>query len=102
METETLTNYTAEIATGMSPIYPNSLMNIKTDGDPDSSLGALWSSSFLETPLGWQFSVGLPYRESYIGILSDEEARGIEEKISIFRKRFEDDLARRNKILFGE
>ena len=42
------------------------------------------------------------YREGFIGILTDDEAREMKEGISLFKKRFDDDLARRNKILFGE
>ena len=42
------------------------------------------------------------YREGFIGILTDDEARGMKEGISLFKKHFDDDLARRNKILFGE
>lgn len=42
------------------------------------------------------------YREEFIGILSDDEARKMKEEVSLFKNRFDDDLARRNKILFGE
>ena len=36
-------------------------------------------------------------REGFIGILTDEEARRMKEEISLFKKRFDDDLARRRK-----
>jgi hypothetical protein len=42
------------------------------------------------------------YNDGFIGILNDDEARGMKAGINLFRKRFDDDLARRNKILFGE
>jgi len=42
------------------------------------------------------------YRDSFIGSISDEEAAKMEKEVSLFKKRFDDDLNRRNKILFGE
>ena len=42
------------------------------------------------------------YRDSFIGSISEEEAAKMEKDISLFKKRFDDDLTRRNKILFGE
>jgi hypothetical protein len=95
--------YTSE-ALNMAPIYPDSLMNIKAKADANSSLGAVWLSPLLAVPLGWRISVGilsLP-KEGFIGILTDEEAREMKERISLFKKNFDDDLTRRNKILFGE
>ena len=41
-------------------------------------------------------------RESFIGMLTDEEASEAMMSIERFKKRFEDDLTRRNTILFGE
>ena len=41
-------------------------------------------------------------RDGFIGSISDEEAVKMEEGVLSFKKRFDDDLARRNKILFGE
>jgi len=40
------------------------------------------------------------YRESFIGMLTNEEADEMRKKLKIFKKRFNDDFARRNKILF--
>lgn len=40
-------------------------------------------------------------RDDFIGILSEEEAVEMERKLDVFKKRFDDDLTRRNKILFG-
>lgn len=39
--------------------------------------------------------------ESFIGILTDEEAESMKEDLKLFKKRFNDDFARKNKILFG-
>ena len=36
-------------------------------------------------------------QEGFIGILTDEEAREMKERISLFKKNFDDDLAKRNK-----
>lgn len=95
--------YTSE-ALNMIPIYPDSLMNIETEADANSSLGAVWLSPLLAVPLGWRIPIGmfsLP-KEGFIGILTDEEAREMKERISLLKKSFDDDLERRNKILFGE
>ncbi len=37
---------------------------------------------------------------SFIGCITDKEAEEMREKIKDFKKSFDDDLARRNKILF--
>jgi len=42
------------------------------------------------------------FQESFIGVLTDEEARYMRNRLNLFRKRFNEDLARRNKILFGK
>lgn len=39
-------------------------------------------------------------KDSFIGILEHGEADRMKEDLKLFRKRFNDDLARRNKILF--
>jgi len=36
------------------------------------------------------------------GVLTDVKASNIKKEISVFRKSFNDDLSRRNKILFGK
>ena len=96
--------YTSE-ALNIAPIYPDSLMSIEVEADANSSLGSVWLSPLLAVPLGWRISIGgmfsLP-RNGFIGILTDDEAREMKERISLFKKSFDDDLARRNKILFGE
>ena len=79
-------------------------MSIEAEADANSSLGSVWLSPLLTVPLGWRFSIGmfsLP-KEGFIGILTDDESREMKERISLFKKSFDDDLDRRNKILFGE
>ena len=41
------------------------------------------------------------YREGFIGILTDDEAKVMKKSIKLFKKRFNYDFARKNKILFG-
>jgi len=96
--------YTSEALENISPIYPDSLMSIEAEADANSSLGSVWLFPLSAIPLGWRFPIGmfsLP-KEGFIGILTDDEAREMKERISLFKKSFDDDLARRNKILFGE
>jgi len=41
------------------------------------------------------------YRESFIGMLEPGEADRMREDWKLFKKRFNDDFARKNEILFG-
>ena len=96
--------YTSEALGNISPIYPDSLMSIEVESDANSSLGSVWLSPLLAVPLGWRFSIdmfSLP-KEGFIGILTDEEADKAKEKLKAFKKRFNDDFARKHQILFGE
>jgi len=47
------------------------------------------------------FSPPVTYRESFIGMLTNEEADEMREKLKIFKKRFNDDFAKKHQILFG-
>lgn len=96
--------YTSGALGDRFPIYPDSLMSIEVEADVNSSLGSVWLSPMLAVPLGWRFPLGISPvpREGFIGILTDDEAREMKEGINLFKKRFDDDLAKRNKILFGE
>ena len=101
MDTST---YTSEALGNISPIYLDSLMSIEAEADANSSLGTVWLSPLLAVPLGWRFSIdmfSLP-KEGFIGILTDEEADKAKEKLKAFKKRFNDDFARKHQILFGE
>jgi len=40
-------------------------------------------------------------QNSFIGILTDEEAESMKANLKLFKKRFNDDFSRKNKILFG-
>jgi len=43
-----------------------------------------------------------PYREDFIGMLTDEEADKMREELKYFKKRFNDAFAKKHQILFGE
>lgn len=95
--------YTSEALGNISPIYPNSLMSIEAEADINSSFGSVWLPPMLAVPLGWRFSIGifsLP-KESFIGILTDDEAMEMRGKLGLFKKRFNDDFAKKHQILFG-
>jgi len=59
----------------------------------------VWYRVLIKFPL---LSYPRPCREDFIGILTDDEAMKMKEGINLFKKRFDHDLARRKKILFGE
>lgn len=89
-------------STNMIPVYLGYL-KIEAEINADSSLDTTLLPS---EPIGWRISVDTAPpsspKESFIGILSDKEAEKMKERIKSFKKSFADDLARRNKILFGE
>lgn len=62
----------------------------------------LWPSMHIDFPRPFDVGIERAYRNGFIGILTEEEANNLKTDIDLFRKRFDDDLARRNKILFGE
>lgn len=68
----------------------------------DTSSASIWSFWRVKYPRPVLPIIPETYREGFIGILTDDEAREMKERISLFKKSFDDDLARRNKILFGE
>ena len=76
-----------------------------SSGDFESGGGISGATTFdfgvALTPNHMEISLGKKY-DSFIGSISDEEADEMKKKISSFKKRLDDDLARRNKILFGE
>lgn len=100
---DTSITYTNEALENNYPIYLDSLMSIEVKADVESSLGAVWSSPIMSVPIGWRFSSPIfpVSREGFIGILTDEEAESMKEDLKLFKKRFNDDFARKNKILFG-
>ena len=85
----------------MYPIYSNFSINIKTKIDNNSSFDFDKSSFPSTIPIGWQLPISSTPKESFIGMLTDNEASEMREEISLFKKRFNDDFDKRNKIMFG-
>lgn len=68
----------------------------------DSSSANVWPTWLLEYPRPILPSFSKLHQEIFYGILSDEEAHKAKVELDLFKKRFDDDLSRRNKILFRE
>ena len=97
-------SYTTKEVGKIVEVSPLSLMTVEPFTEEATSSGL----SFM-FPNSWLFRIELPrlvlngnHLDGFIGILSDEEARKMKAGLGLFRKRFDDDLARRNQILFGE
>lgn len=91
--------HTVESLENMLPIYPSFLVSIKIKEEANSSAGFALPS----VPLGWRFFLNTlsDYRDSFIGMLEPGEADKMREELKLFKKRFNDSFARKNKILFG-
>lgn len=77
-------------------VNPLSLMTIEPFTEEVTNSGSLMF------PNSWLFRMEIPqvvlngnHHDGFIGILTDEEAREMKAGIGLFRKRFDDDLARR-------
>jgi len=93
----------ASSAGSMLPIVPASLINI--NAKPESNSSSDTSLSFQTFLWRWiprsdEVSLGF-LRDSFIGILSNEEAAEMRRDLNLFKKRFNDDFARKHQILFG-
>lgn len=93
--------------TRMSPDFPFiSLM--KTD--VNSSVGYFFSFPAYTAPLTWWRLEKIPLkdvmpesvRDNFIGMLSPEEAARMTSELNLFKKRFDEDFKKRNKVLFGK
>lgn len=99
-----LDSYTIKEIGKVVEVSPLSLMTVEPFTEEATSSGVS-----LMFPDSWLFRMELPrvvlsgnLHNGFIGILTDEEAGEMKAGIGLFKKRFDDDLARRNKILFGE
>ena len=99
-----LDSYTTKEVGKMVEVSPLSLMTVEPFTEEATNSGVS-----LMFPNSWLFRMEIPrvvlngnHHNGFIGILTDEEAREMKAGIGLFRKRFDDDLARRNQILFGE
>jgi hypothetical protein len=99
-----LDSYTTKEIGKVEEVSPLSLMTVEpfTEEATNSGVSLMFPSSWLFRiePPRVVFSGNL--YNGFIGILTDEEAREMKAGIGLFKKRFDDDLARRNQILFGE
>ncbi len=97
----TLGTYTTTMPADVLPgnlLFPPSIY-IEPENTSSASIWSFWRVKYPHPALP---DYPETYREGFIGILTDDEAREMKEGISLFKKSFDDDLARRNKILFGE
>jgi len=97
-------SYTTEEIGKVTEVNPSSLMTVEPFTEEETNSGVAFAF-----PTAWYYRIDPPrvifdrnYTNGFIGILTDDEAREMKAGIDMFKKRFDDDLARRNKILFGE
>ncbi|MFH0712517.1 MAG: hypothetical protein V2A55_01525 [Candidatus Jorgensenbacteria bacterium] len=68
----------------------------------ETSGAEIWPSWLIEYPRPIMPPYPETFREGFIGVLTDEEADKTRENLKVFKKRFNDDFARKHQILFGE
>lgn len=91
--------------TRMSPDFPF-ISPMKTDAN--SSMGYFFSIPAYTAPLAWWRLEKMPLKDvmpesvqdNFIGMLSSEEADRMTSELNMFKKRFDEDINKRNKILF--
>lgn len=96
----TITTYTTTMPANVLPGVP--LFPVGMSELEDSSSATIHFLWHVEYPHPVLDIYPESYRGDFIGILSDEDAGRMKTELDLFRKRFDDDLARRNKILFGK
>ena len=103
MTTASLNSYTTEKLGRVTEVNPLSIMTVEPFAEEEMNSGVAFAF-----PNTWYFRIDPPrtifdhIRNGFIGVLTDDEARETRAGIELFKKRFDDDLARRNTILFGE
>lgn len=98
--TLTLGTYTTTMPADVSPGNLSFPFGISLELENTSSAN-IWSFWRVKYPRSALPVYPETYREGFIGILTDDEAREMREKLSLFKKRFNDDFARKHQILFG-
>lgn len=96
----TLNSYTTKNTGKMLEVDPLSLINILVKDESNSAASFSIPNSWIlrfEPPVVLEEN----YRDRFIGILTDEEAESMKKDLRLFKKRFNDDFARKNEILFG-
>ncbi len=94
--------YTTIAPTNIMPgslSFPSGMISEYQD---NSSRANIWPSIYIEFPKISVPSTSKTSGKGFIGVLTDEEAKDMKTGINLFKKRFDDDLAKRNQILFGE
>lgn len=76
-----------------SNMYP------KFENTSSASISYFWRVKYPHPPLPTYHET---YRENFIGILEPGEADRIKKELALYKKKFNDDFARKHKILFGE
>lgn len=101
--TSYLDSYTTKEIGKVVEVSPLSLMTVEPFTEEATNSGVS-----LMFPNSWLFRIEPPrvvisgnLYNGFIGILTDEEAESMKEDLKLFKKRFNDDFARKNKILFG-
>lgn len=102
--------YTSQNLWEFTPINPYFPVNRIIQPESGSSVNEFSSIPAYTAPLvWWRFEkidlrdvVPESVQENFIGMLSPKETERMKNKLNSFRKRFDEDLNKRNKILFGE
>lgn len=104
------TFYTSQNLWEITPESPIFFIKRITQPESGSSVNEFFSIPAYTAPLTWwryerviqRDVVPESVRENFIGMLSAEETEKMHNELISFRKRFDEDLNKRNKILFGE
>lgn len=105
-----VTIYTSHSLWDLTRISSDLPFNIIMQLKGDSSVNEFFLTPMYTAPFTlWRMkNVPLPdvmpesVQEDFIGMLSTEEAEKMMSELSLFKKRFDEDFNKRNKILFGE
>ena len=98
---EAINGYTTNIPMNVMPGSSFFPIGMISEFEDDSSRASIWPSLFIEFPRPYLPSTAKTFNNGFIGILTDEEANSMKEDLKLFKKRFNDDFARKNEILFG-
>lgn len=104
------TFYTSQNLWDLTCVNPDLLLNILMKKEADSSANEFFSIPANTAPLIWWHleKTSLPIvapesiQDNFIGMLSIEDAKEMRNEFKLFKKRFDEDLNKRNKILFRE
>lgn len=98
------TEYTTTLPSSEINVFRTSPGNLLFEYEPKEVLGTISPSANVPSRLFIEFPVSSypeTYQEGFIGILTDDEAAEMRKKLDSFKKRFNDDFAKKHQILFG-